>query len=478
MKRDWGHAASWAMLAGLEAVWIHAVLACADGRIAAQRWSLKPLLLLLPAAAACRWILDRWPMPRPRRMALTALLGAVAALLAAKALLRPEAALFDGGWLGVLVASLPELIRTPEPGPLVLAAGGLIWGLGTRLAGVAPGFGATLGEFQFGLGILMVLFALEAQWAEAGGSSLPLGIGFVALGLTAVAVALGRERGGWWFGSGRGAWLGLLALGLCLVIVLGLLAVWAVNPHLLGVLVSLLTELGRWVLGWFMKLFQLLDGLMGKPDPVPMGPAMSMPPGEPQPGWVRWLSMPEWVRELGRFLVGLLWAVLFLAALWRVSTQLLGWLRSLGREDGVEVDSLGGAFWEDLSALLLRLLGRLGWVGRLLGLAHGESMEAPEARSVRQVYRQFLRWGAAAGHPRRADQTPWEYLEGLAAAVPQGREAFAAITRQYVTTRYGGHPPTPEELGRIREKWREVGGIRSRKAKGRGGSRAQGETVI
>jgi hypothetical protein len=244
-----------------------------------------------------------------------------------------------------------------------------------------------------------------------------------------------------------------------LVLAVGLLVATLVNPHLLGLLTSLLMDLGRWVVGWIMRLLHLLDGLLGKPDPLPLAPTGGIPQTTPSE-WVNWLTLPDWVRDAGRFLVSMVWLGLLLAALWRVAFQILGWLRRRVDSEDAEEESLRGAFWEDLRALIRRLFLRVGWLGRLLRRWGRWEEAAPQVRSVRQIYRQLLRWGARAGHPRQSAQTPQEYLETLAAILPAGREDLTVITQQYVRARYGPWPPTRDEAERVHGRWRQVRRLR------------------
>ena len=80
----------------------------------------------------------------------------------------------------------------------------------------------------------------------------------------------------------------------------------------------------------------------------------------------------------------------------------------------------------------------------------------PEIASVRQIYRQFLRWAAAAGFPRQQSQTPHEYLYQLAGLLPEAQGDLDLITQQYVRTRYGAWLPTEDELHQLRQSWYNV----------------------
>jgi len=89
---------------------------------------------------------------------------------------------------------------------------------------------------------------------------------------------------------------------------------------------------------------------------------------------------------------------LVLFTLWRVSSQMLGWLRRrLAGMAGVEMEPMPGAFRADMKALLKHLFARL--LGFLMPSRRAKQV-LPEIASVRQTYRHLLRWAAAAGYPR------------------------------------------------------------------------------
>ncbi|GAI27181.1 unnamed protein product, partial [marine sediment metagenome] len=80
----------------------------------------------------------------------------------------------------------------------------------------------------------------------------------------------------------------------------------------------------------------------------------------------------------------------------------------------------------------------------------------PEIASVRQIYRQLLRWTAAGGYPRHISQTPYEYLYALAHLLPDVQGDLDLITQQYVKVRYGALLPTEDELHQLRQSWHRV----------------------
>jgi len=76
--------------------------------------------------------------------------------------------------------------------------------------------------------------------------------------------------------------------------------------------------------------------------------------------------------------------------------------------------------------------------------------------SVRQIYRQLLRWASSGGYPRHQSQTPYEYFYTLAGLLPEAQAELDLITQQYVRTRYGASPPAEIKLQELRQSWHKV----------------------
>lgn len=91
-----------------------------------------------------------------------------------------------------------------------------------------------------------------------------------------------------------------------------------------------------------------------------------------------------------------------------------------------------------------RLLRRLGLMRQF------------RAASVRRLYRQMCRAAATHGYPRSEAETPFEYLDTLGEAWPEGRPEAALITDAYVRVRYGEVPETREEFKALRDAWHRL----------------------
>lgn len=75
------------------------------------------------------------------------------------------------------------------------------------------------------------------------------------------------------------------------------------------------------------------------------------------------------------------------------------------------------------------------------------------AQTIRRTYANMAALAARRGHPRRVDETPYDYLETLRAAFPDHQTDAALITERYVLVHYGELPERGEDLARVRAAW-------------------------
>jgi hypothetical protein len=109
--------------------------------------------------------------------------------------------------------------------------------------------------------------------------------------------------------------------------------------------------------------------------------------------------------------------------------------------------------WHGLRELPGRLLSRFRR-RPARGPAGARPAGPPSPASLRGLYRAVLRWSAARGRGRAANQTPNEFEADLAAAISQ--ELARDLTEGYVRTRYGGLAPPEAEVRRLRERWEDA----------------------
>jgi hypothetical protein len=80
----------------------------------------------------------------------------------------------------------------------------------------------------------------------------------------------------------------------------------------------------------------------------------------------------------------------------------------------------------------------------------------PAARSIREIYRLFLKKAARHGYPRKRFETPYEFKQRLDEKIPLTEPQLEMITEAYAFTRYGGDVPNEAQLAQIRTHWVEL----------------------
>lgn len=431
-------------VAGMEACWLASVLWLLDQRAAGGMLPLLPWTLAgaLPAYALARAARALAPV---RRLAL--LLGA--------------AGLWGAAWMTSSLSGLMRFGESEAAAWVVPAAAGIAWGAGTRLAFVAGSTALVLGEFQFGLMALVIVFFSAAQW----GLTLPqagfTGASFFLLFFCGAALTHGSAPGGWLKSSSRGQWLAILFGHALLMLAAGALLVQAMTPGLLQTFLSILERLWEGMVGLLAAVLAWLARILPQPEIATSTPApggMATPPASASmPDLLR---LPDYIRTIAQVLVGGFWAGLFLVALWRLASQVAAWLRQqLGSGAEETVESMPGALRDDLR----RLLGRLWeWIGaRVGGLGRwlpggGPAGPASGAAAVRRRYRELLKWAARRGHRRRPAHTPREFLTDLCERFPLVRTELRLITEHYERVRYGEIDPGSGALSEIECCWERV----------------------
>ena len=79
------------------------------------------------------------------------------------------------------------------------------------------------------------------------------------------------------------------------------------------------------------------------------------------------------------------------------------------------------------------------------------------------LYKKMGRLGRLAGVPRRPYQTPNEYGNAIAAAIPSASDAAVAVTAAFSAQRYGNHEPSEDDGQELARFWRSLrGGLTGR----------------
>ncbi len=420
-----------AAVAGLEAIWLYALLhTLSEG----TRVHVPASLLLVLYVAS--FVLGLG-MKLARRSVRTTkvilwLVWPLAAFLALLALLDRSGGI--GDYFGAAM--------------FIIFATAALWPLGARLGTGRMTYETVVTEFQLGLAALAASLLLGYLVGVDQPSAVPLAVVFVGLGLVGVAATRSDDGGGPLFFRQGGTWWGMVLVSVALVLMLGLIAGVLFTPELMQ-------YVGRGIRALWGLVERLLDAIAGLfsssgGSEMPAPPIAEMPvPQEEQQGF-SW-GIPEWLRYPLRIAYGVFAGGLLLLAAWRIASQFFDWIRRKTGNGGVEFESLPGAFRVDLRRILRRILAWVSALSPFGRIRRRPADELPGTASVRRLYADMLRWGAESGFPRLPCQTPFEYQQVLCAALPAHQADVASITEGYVRAKYAGRPPTEAELDRLKE---------------------------
>jgi hypothetical protein len=454
MKLDWRQGILYAAVIVIEGCWLYALMALLNNRAADERLSVFGVLLLYLLSFALNGLLRRLRWPEICRRIISWIAWVAGMLLVVKIQLFGGLAWSDTAWLLAVPRAIAEVIYTFKPELLILISTPIIWWLGRRLALAKISFATLVSEFQFGLLILVITFFSAAQLEVDIAHSVYLIVTFFLFSLLGISVAHALENKSWLSGLYQGHWSGLLLISVSLVLILGFIISLVVTPDLLQLILAAL----KWIWGLIMKVLAFIASLLPEMEPTELPPPMpTTPQMEPPEETTRWFTMPEALRNGLRFGWTVLVAGFLLFALWRISSDIFRWLRrKLATMAGAEFEPMPGSFRADLLSLLKRFFSKLLALKRLFRPGARTEPVLPEIASVRQIYRQFLRWAAAAGFPRHASHTPHEYLYELAGLLPEAQGDLDLITQQYVRTRYGAYLLNEDELHQLKQSWYNV----------------------
>lgn len=441
---------------GIEGCWLYALLMLLGMKVAGGYLSVLGILLLYPVAFLFNWFLRPLRWPRAGLWSISWLAWAVSMLLMIKVQVFGHLPFSDPTWLLSIPHSIAQVVYTFRPELLILISTGVLWWRGQHLAYSSVNFVALVSKFQFGLLILVFTFLIAPPLEVALNGQVPITLAFFLFALLGISVAHALEGTSWLTGLNQGHWGGLLLFSISLILILGLLISVVITPDLLQFIV----DVAKWVWGFITRPFAFIINLIPTPEPASMPKDYILPPPQLSAldiDWSKFLRMKESVRSGLRIGWNVLVVSIFLLALWRISSDIFRWLhRKLTGVSGVEFESLHGAFRADLLSLLKRILSWPLRLKLLLRKHEKAGVALPEATSVRQIYRQLLRWAAAGGHPRPLSQTPYEYCYALSKLLPEAHSDLDLITRQYVLTRYGAWLPTEGELDQLSQAWHKV----------------------
>ncbi len=465
MKFTWRQGILYATVIAMEGSWLNVVLELINEKAVGGLLSTAGILLLLPISFLFNswlyWL--RWH--RFFRGLANIFAWVIALLLMVKLQLFSGSPWADSSWLLAVPKAIANLLYAFAPELIILLGSGVGWWLGWRLAHTRITFSAAIGEFQFGLVILLIAFATARGFEIQIANATTIALFYFLVALSGISIAHAEEGKSWLASLQSGHWLGLLLISLSIIALLGMVIGSLLTPEFIKLIVNALNIAWQAVLSLIMKvimffanLFPMEPGQIGPPEEVP-------PPQDELGGFKPHELMPEWLRRSLRLGWTIMVLGILIIALWRMFQPLFRWLfRRFSGQTDAEFESMQGAFKADILSFFKRIIYRL----LRLKLPFRQKAASAEMSPIRQMYRDLLQWAAAQGYPRLAFQTPYEYLNSLEAVLPESGKPLHEITRHYVRARYGLTSPTDAELHELKRDWHEV---KKRKMKPPGTSR-------
>jgi len=440
---------------GMQACWLYAWLALIELNALGTNAVALTVVPFLALGGLVRASLKRLPLRRPLYTLCFWLLWPLLAAVAGKLVLYPALSWGQADWLFALpVATLRIIFETNTAELLLLLGSACAWYLGGRAVARRPGHDTLVGQFQFGLLLLLGAFLMMHGLGISPAHPVLLALIYFALSLSGIALTRSRQEGGTSSLPANRQFTGSLITVIALVSLLGLLAGVAITPDLIGMLV----DAARFVLHAIYSAFIFLISLLPDPDIGPGAEPDAPATGDDQ-GLIEFYRSLPWPAILRRVLF-ILWVVIVLGmmlfSLWRLCGMVLDWLKRRSNMTGVEVESLDTGFLADLLALLLWLMNRgtslQHRLSRLLRRAEG----AKDEGSWSALYSGLLRWAAKKLRPRKPGESAHEYQSALAVLLPAGSTDLASVTETWVRARYGAHEPDSDTVDEMRQAVRRI----------------------
>ena len=396
--------------------------------------------------------------------------------------------LHDPGWF---VHASDQLANTFFSSLQATLVGGVyLWRRGYKLAESRIHFDQVFSSFVVGLVAVIIGFVLAELVLYSSGDPVPgrgsemiITVSFFFAAFSALALSHAREnRGGMTTPDEQAASLStpwsavLFGVVITMVVVGWLVALLfsfdVLNPILnvtffildallLVVYYVVIVPLGYIVVGLLSLLFSLI-GVFGSgtnPDfQLPEPPVFQEENGgQPQDGGTNPWFLP--VLRLG------LATLIIVLVVYLVSRLRLRYLRrSPAGQGDDEVHELVGSWKDVVRDLLLGIAAIVGWLrNRTQRLLPAEKEPALKSQSgpggeagVKELYTRLLAEGRAAGFPRRASQTPLEYLATLDIFLPTESEAIVRLTQGFNMTLYGDIAVPAKETSILNQMWQGI----------------------
>lgn len=422
-------------------------------------------LLVLVWVARGLFALD---LPLARRQGVLAALILLTWLLALRWTAEAGEPLWSLRWLGEVLYDMAHATARLPAGLLTTGMVLVLWWRAVSLA--QRHVTLTHTSFVFRVGVLLLIVGVGALSLYDPLAAPPLVVAYFYFSLLAISLARVEElasEGGAVGSAFSGRWSAILVLATGVLVALGVLVgrlysleglrafLHWLDPlwRILGdVLYLLLTWVARLLEPLMLWMIEMLQKMMGE---TPSGPLVTPlgTPGFAQPPSGQPSALREFAGEALQY--GCLGG-LFLLALGLILLILPG--RRAPRPEAEETrESLwpGRALLEEVAEAAKRGAERLRDLGELVG-QYGMGRTLFAALTVRRLYALMCQEGARRGFPRRAAETPYEYLRDLSLAFPGCEEEARAITEAYVQVHYGETPASLEQWERVQAAWQRM----------------------
>ena len=317
-------------------------------------------------------------------------------------------------------------------GLAVIATAAIYWFQGFRLATTGMSFQQSLGEFQFGFLMFLIIFSFQALSGSDKDYFAPAIIFFIC-GMISLFLSR-RERSA---ASESFSMMINTAAFVCIIlaVVCGLLLAVLFNPDLANKLYWAGKNVLAFIFNLIWQIFYFLANLLPKTESTPIAMApLAQKPADPAE-IANLFRVPPAVRFcLQIFVVGI-FCVMIMAALWSVSRQVMEGFRKRKNRIHADVRSLKGSYLQGLVVLIKNavaaFLKKLQWLYiRIQG-------RNDDFLTMKFIYGQILRWAAMDGYRQKVSQTPDELYPQLTVWLPEAACELSFITDQFVKVRYG-----------------------------------------
>ena len=437
---NWPREALYLALIAMDACWISVPLGVAGMLITNDRSpGIGPITLFLIGAIAfyaARWLAARKWRPIDVQIA-TVVVALLVTLIAIRIDLFRSYALFDFGWLGVMVDRFWNLTFSTELAALIMSI--VMWYRVSNLRANMLTNEIIIGRFQFGMAIVIValLFGIASSHLPPAITTLLIAyffFGLLAIGMSRMNVHERRVD--------QRSWFGITVAAAVIILVVAALATTLFSRDVLEVFsgpFNLLANIVGTILYYILMAIAiivevLIDVIRFLLSFLPRQPQQQEQQGTGQQPPFKTIDDAQ--QDPTFALITRIIAVALVAGV-------LIWLliRSLRRdskeeEDGVEETHesvFNAGLLADAAANALRNLR-----DRLFGVRPvSDTFDSSPAQRIRRAYRDLLQYASSRYEtPRPPARTPVEHLPVLQERIPGEREELGALTQLYINARY------------------------------------------